>query len=125
MNEKRRSREPRTEPRTAPTITPVWFEWEGKLPLTGTDEVVEEGEVEDEVEIEVRTTGEVVGGDGRVRVEDRVGGVVEGSADMDEGVARVEGTAGVEKGVAGVEDAGVKAELVGEEGDGAGDDSPP
>ena len=68
---------------------------------------------------------EVLGGDGRVRVEDRVGGIVEGSPDMEEDVARVEGTADVEKGVAGVEDAGVMAGLVGEEGDGAGEDSPP
>ena len=124
MNKKRSSREPRTEPRTEPTITPVWFEWEDKFPLAGADEVVEEGGIEVEVEIEVGTVEEVLGGDGRVRVEDRVGGIVEGSPDMEEDVTRVEGTADVEKGVAGVEDAGVKAGLVGE-GDGAGEDSPP
>jgi hypothetical protein len=47
MNKKRSSSEPRTEP----TITPVWLEWEDKLPLTDTDEVVEEGGVDDGVDV--------------------------------------------------------------------------
>lgn len=51
MSKKRRSSEPRTEPSTEPTITPVWWEWEDKSPLTGTDELVEEGGAEDEVKV--------------------------------------------------------------------------
>ncbi len=120
MNKKRSSSEPRTEPRTEPTITPVRCEWEDKSPLTGTDELVEEGGAEDEAE--VGTVVGVVGGEGRVRVEGRVGDVVEGAADVEEGIA------GVEEGVAGVEDVGVEVELVGEEvvdDDGAGEDNPP
>jgi hypothetical protein len=42
---------------------------------TGPDDVAEEDNVEDKVEV-----GEVVGGDGRVRVEGRVDDIVEGSA---------------------------------------------
>ena len=82
--------------------------------------MVEEGGAEDEV---VVGTAEEVVDDGRVRVEDRDGDVVEGSADVEGGVARVEGTADVGEGVA-----GVKTELTGEEevdNDGAGDDNPP
>lgn len=92
------SSEPRTEPRTEPTITPVWCEWEDKLPLAGTDELVEDGGAEDDV-----TVVEVVVGEGEVRVEGRVGDVVGG-------------VVGVEEGVAGVE---------GDEDDGAGEDKPP
>ena len=62
-----------------------------------------------EDDAETGTVGEVVEADGRVGVEDSVCDVMEGSADEEEGVA-------------GVEDVGVK---VGEEGDGAGEDSPP
>jgi hypothetical protein len=46
--------------------------------------VVEECSVEDEVEVEVR---EVVGGDGRVRVEGRVDDVGEGGVGVEKGVA--------------------------------------
>ncbi len=52
----RRNGEPRT-------ITPVWCEWEDKSPLTGTDEPVEEGGEEDEIEAGV--VAKVVGGEGR------------------------------------------------------------
>ncbi|KAF8258964.1 hypothetical protein EI94DRAFT_1707501 [Lactarius quietus] len=30
-----------------PIITPIWFEWVGNSPVTGADEVVEDGGVED------------------------------------------------------------------------------
>lgn len=88
MNKKKSNREPRTEPRTEPTITPVRCEWEDKPPPTGTAELVEDGCAEDEVE--VGTVVEVIGDEGRVRVEDSVGDVVEGAARVGEGVARVE-----------------------------------
>ena len=117
MSRKRKSSEPRTEPRTEPTITPVWFGWEDKLPPAGADELVEDDGAEDEVE--VGTAVEVVGGEGRVRVEGRDDDVVEGVADVEEGVAVVE-------------DVGVEIELVGEEavdkdddGVGGGEDNPP
>lgn len=116
MSKKRSSSEPRTEPRTEPTITPVRLEWEDKLPLTGADELVEEGGAEDEVE--VGTFVMVVGGEGRVRVD---GVAVEGTAEVEEGVARVE------EGVAGVGDVRDETELVGEEvdDDGVGEVNPP
>lgn len=145
MSRKRKSSEPRTEPRTEPTITPVWFGWEDKLPPTGADELVEDDGAEDKVE--VGTAAEVVGGEGRVRVEGRDDDVVEGVVDVEEGVARVEegvaeveegvseveeGVAEVEEGVAVMEDVGVEIELVGEEavdkdddGVGGGEDNPP
>lgn len=123
MSKKRSSSEPRTEPRTEPTITPVRLEWEDKLPLTGADELVEEGGAEDEVE--VGTFVMVVGGEGRVRVD---GVAVEGTAEVEDGVARVEeGVARVEEGVAGVGDVRDETELVGEEvdDDGVGEVNPP
>jgi hypothetical protein len=113
MNKKRSSSEPRTEPRTEPTITPVWLEWEDKLPLTGTNEVVEEGDVDDGVGVGAGV--DVIEGESEVRVEGRVGGVAEGSADV-EGVAGVEDSADAGEGVAGIE---VKGD------DAAGEDDPP
>ncbi|KAN0125298.1 hypothetical protein V8E53_015634 [Lactarius tabidus] len=98
----RRGEVARTEPRTEPTITPVWLEWEDDLPMTGTDDVVEGGGEDDEAEVGI--VGEVVGGEVGVGVEGRVGDVAEGSADVEEGIAGVEGSADVEEGVAGVED---------------------
>jgi hypothetical protein len=117
----RRGAVARTEPRTEPTITPVWLEWEDDLPMTGTDDVVEGGGEDDEAEVGI--VGEVVGGEVGVGVEGRVGDVAEGSADVEEGIAGVEGSADVEEGVAGVEDVGVVSEAVAE-GDGTGEGSP-
>ena len=108
MNKNSSNNEPRTEPRTEPTITPVWVEWEEK-PLAGTDEVVEDGGLDDGADVEMR---EVVEGEDEVRVEGRVEDKVDDSADV-EGVAEVEG---VGEGVAGIE---VVAD------DAAGDDDPP
>ena len=105
---------------TAPTITPVWFEWEDTGP-TGVDDVVEECSVEDGVEVEV---GEVVGGDDWVREEGRDEDVVEGSESVEEGVAGVDSTTDVGDGVTGV--VGVKIESVGGDvADGDGEDNPP
>ena len=110
MNKNSSNNEPRTEPRTEPTITPVWVEWEEK-PLAGTDEVVEEGGLDEGVDVETR---EVVEGEDEdeVRVEGRVEDEVDDRADV-EGVAEVEG---VGEGVAGIE---VVAD------DAAGEDDPP
>ena len=60
---------------------PVWFWWEDTVP-PGPDDVAEKSRIEDTVEVR-----EAVGGDGRVRVEGIVGDVVDGTADVEEGVA--------------------------------------
>ena len=59
----------------------VWFGWEDTAP-PGPDDVAEKSRIEDTVEVR-----EAVGGDGRVRVEGIVGEVVDGTADVEEGVA--------------------------------------
>jgi len=84
--------EPMTEPMTAPAMTPARWARDDDAPLIGVEEVGD-GKMEDETETEGSREGgtEVVVGGGVVRVEEEGGNVLEGMADMDEGVAEVKG----------------------------------
>ena len=132
MRAKSSTNEPNTDPRTAPAMTPAWFEPDDEVPLVGREEV-DDGETEDEAEEGAREDGveEDVGGAeedvGGVEEEEDVGGGVLIVAEEGEGNV-VGGIADTEVGVARVNevmldwDSGVLVEL---NGDGGGEDRPP
>ena len=82
--------EPMTEPMTAPAMTPARWARDDDAPLIGVEEV-DDGKMEDETEGSREGGTEVVVGGGVVRVKEEDGNVLEGMADMDEGVAEVKG----------------------------------
>jgi hypothetical protein len=120
MMTKSSTNEPNTEPRTAPTITPACFEPDDEVPFIGVgDEDVDDGKTEDETEEGDKEGGveKVVGGRVEVVAGDGDGGVVEGSADTEVGVAEVkEFMLDSEPG---------DPIPVGLDGDGSGEDKPP
>jgi hypothetical protein len=116
MRKKSSSSEPTTDPRTEPTMTPAWLEWDDSPWIADEDKMVDETDEGDEEGV----VGEVAGGE-VVKLEDcdgdGDGDVVEGSTDTEVGVAMVE------EDMTDPELAGI---IVGRlDDDGVGEDEPP